>query len=181
MTTTVRAREPAPPLYEADFVRWTEEQGAALREAARSAINLPLDWENLAEEIESLGRQQRGELHNRLATICEHLLKLETSPARDPRPHWRVTIRRSRTQARRLLKQNPSLEAVLDEIVGEAQSDAREMAIAALEEHGEATPALLEKLHGTSYSAEQLLGDWLPDDPPTRTEPVSRSRRAGRR
>lgn len=46
----------AARLYEEDFVRWTEQQAAALRAAARAAINLPLDWENLAEGIDSLGR-----------------------------------------------------------------------------------------------------------------------------
>ena len=48
-------------LYDQDFVRWTEEQAAALRRAksllpaATGGSNLLLDWENLAEEIESLG------------------------------------------------------------------------------------------------------------------------------
>ena len=48
----------AARLYEEDFVRWTEEQSRALREAALSPTNTPLDWENLAEEIESLGRSK---------------------------------------------------------------------------------------------------------------------------
>ena len=43
-------------LYEEDFVAWTEQQAEALRSAARGSTNQPLDWENLAEEIESLGR-----------------------------------------------------------------------------------------------------------------------------
>jgi len=44
-------------LYDRDFVLWSKEQAAALRRA--KASNLPLDWENLAEEIESLGKSQR--------------------------------------------------------------------------------------------------------------------------
>ena len=60
-------------LYDEDFVRWSEEQSRALREAARSGVNLPLDWENLAEEVESLGRSQRRELRSRIAVILEHL------------------------------------------------------------------------------------------------------------
>jgi predicted YcjX-like family ATPase len=62
-------------LYDEDFVRWTEEQAAALRQAKRS--NLPLDWENLAEEIESLGRSDRRELRLQITRILRHLLKLE--------------------------------------------------------------------------------------------------------
>ncbi len=63
-------------LYEKDFVRWTEQQAAALREAAALGTNLPLDWENLAEEIDSLGRSLRHELRSRILVIIEHLLKL---------------------------------------------------------------------------------------------------------
>jgi hypothetical protein len=57
-------------LYDQDFVRWTEEQAAALRRAkslppaAPRGSNLLLDWENLAEEIESLGKSDRRELRS---------------------------------------------------------------------------------------------------------------------
>ena len=40
-------------LYDRDFFLWTQEQATALRAVKDS--NLPLDWDNLAEEIESLG------------------------------------------------------------------------------------------------------------------------------
>ena len=59
--------ESAAPLYEEDFVRWTEQQSRALREAARLGTNLLLDWENLAEEVDSLGRSVRHELRSRIA------------------------------------------------------------------------------------------------------------------
>jgi hypothetical protein len=67
------------PLYEQDFFRWTEQQTEALRAAAATRINPPLDWENLAEEIESLGRSQRRELGSRILVIVEYLMKLIAS------------------------------------------------------------------------------------------------------
>jgi uncharacterized protein DUF29 len=73
-------------VYEQDFVRWAETQAETLRRAAEDGSNLPLDWYNLAEEIESLGRSQRRELRSRLATIIEHLLKLQFSSAVEPLP-----------------------------------------------------------------------------------------------
>jgi Domain of unknown function DUF29 len=79
-------------LYEEDFVRWAEAQAAGLRRAAETNSNLPLDWMNLAEEVESLGRSQRRELRGRLANIIEHLLKLEYSPRTEPRIGWLETI-----------------------------------------------------------------------------------------
>jgi hypothetical protein len=41
-------------------VIWSEEQARALRTAARSGTNLPVDWENVAEEIEALGKVRRS-------------------------------------------------------------------------------------------------------------------------
>jgi Domain of unknown function DUF29 len=83
-------------LYDEDFVRWTEEQAAALRQAKGS--NLPLDWENLADEIESLGRSDRRELRSQITRFLRHLLKLESSPAAEPRAGWRSTIREARSE-----------------------------------------------------------------------------------
>ena len=44
--------------FEADYARWCAEQGALLREGRLS----DLDRDNLAEEIESLGRSDRREI-----------------------------------------------------------------------------------------------------------------------
>jgi hypothetical protein len=88
-------------LYGGDFVLWTEDQAAALRRAKGS--NLPLDWENLAEEIESLGKSQRAELNSQIRRILRHLIKLETPPAANPRAGWRPTIRDARAEIAELL------------------------------------------------------------------------------
>jgi glycosyltransferase involved in cell wall biosynthesis len=44
-------------LYEADIAAWAEQQADALRRRAANEI----DWENVAEEIESLARSDRRE------------------------------------------------------------------------------------------------------------------------
>jgi hypothetical protein len=105
----VTVSDSATRLYDRDFVRWTEQQSSALREASRFPTNLPLDWGNLAEEIESLGRSQRRELRSRLTAILEHLLKLEHSPAPDPRHGWMDTVERERSEIELLLEDSPSL------------------------------------------------------------------------
>jgi hypothetical protein len=70
----------AGALYEQDFFLWTKEQAAALRLAKNS--NLPLDWENLAEEIER--KSDRRELRSQIRRILRHLLKLEATPSVEP-------------------------------------------------------------------------------------------------
>jgi hypothetical protein len=48
--------------YDTDLVLWAEGQASALRDAARAGVNLPIDWLNVAEEIEALGKSQAREL-----------------------------------------------------------------------------------------------------------------------
>jgi hypothetical protein len=153
-------------LYEKDFVRWTEQQAAALREAAGSATNLPLDWENLAEEIDSLGRSLRHELRSRIVVIIEHLLKLECSPATEPRRGWMETIGRERLEIELLLEENPSLKGEIPALVPTEMGRAARYAIQALRRHGEAAPPVVAKLGTARYTEEQLLGDWFPGDAP---------------
>jgi Domain of unknown function DUF29 len=83
-------------LYEQDFFLWTKEQAAALRGAKNS--NLLLDWENLAEEIESLGKSDRRELTSQIRRILRHLIRLEASGAVQPRAGWRAAIIDARSE-----------------------------------------------------------------------------------
>jgi hypothetical protein len=54
--------------YESDLYEWTKEQADAQRRRASNA----LDWDNLAEEIESLGTSQRSEIRSRLKALLVH-------------------------------------------------------------------------------------------------------------
>src|SRR6185436_17634681 len=98
-----------PTLYDEDFVAWTEQQAEAIRAAARAGANLPLDWENLAEEIESLGKSDRRSLHSQIYRIVRHLAKLQFSPATDPRLGWRESVGDGRLEAELVLNDSPSL------------------------------------------------------------------------
>jgi hypothetical protein len=148
--------------YRSDFVLWSKEQAAALRAAARGGSNQNLDWENLAEEIESLGISQRSALKSQIGRIIEHLLKLENSPAVDPRRGWIGSIRDARNEIDRILEDSPSLRS---EIVAAIQAEARR-ALRKVEadphDYGECEPATLARIRATTYSEEEVLGDWLP-------------------
>ena len=88
-------------LYDRDFLLWTKDQAAALRRA--KGANLPLDWENLAEEIESLGISQRTALRSQLRRILRHLFKLEASPRAEPRRGWKESVRGARAEIEDIL------------------------------------------------------------------------------
>jgi hypothetical protein len=153
-------------LYEEDFVRWTEVQVATLRKAACLGINLPLDWENLAEEIDSLGRSQRRELRSRIATIIEHLLKLQCSPAADPRPNWIETIARERASIEDLLDDSPSLKNEIAGIIVRETPRTTKRVVRSLRYYGETSPNTMALIENANFSEDQVLDDWFPGDDP---------------
>ena len=106
-------------LYEEDFHAWTMQQATLLREGRLSQA----DIENIAEEIESMGRSERRELVNRLAVLLTHLLKWRQQPSFRGNS-WRLTIKEQRRATRRHLRDNPSLKSWLDEAMADAYEDA---------------------------------------------------------
>jgi len=151
-------------LYEEDFVRWTEEQAAALRDAAGAATNLLLDWENLAEEIDSLGRSQSRELGSRIAVIIEHLIKLETSSATGPRAGWIDTIGRERRDIEALLEDSPSLKAKVGATIARETPGTVRLVVRSLRNYGETDTETIAKAERATYTEKQVLGDWFPGD-----------------
>ena len=110
-------------LYEHDFYGWANEQAALLRAGKLSAA----DIENIAEELESMGRSERNQLTNRLAVLLAHLLKWQFQPGLQGNS-WRLTIREQRQRAVRVLGDNPGLKSQLGKILADAYSDALLMA-----------------------------------------------------
>jgi ribosomal protein L29 len=116
--------EPVENLYELDYYTWALEQAQALRARRTEA----LDWENLAEEVEGLGRSEARELESRLEALLVYLLKWRYQPKRRSRS-WRMTIREQRQRVARVLSQNPGLKPMLGESVVAAYAVARLVAI----------------------------------------------------
>src|SRR6188768_1432632 len=90
--------------YDEDFFAWAEEQARLLRAGELSQ----LDTDNLAEEMEDMGRSIRRELRNRLAVLTMHLLKWRYQPGHRS-PSWSATIREQRQQIAEMLDESPRL------------------------------------------------------------------------
>lgn len=112
------------PGYETDFYGWTLEQAKFLQEQKWNCLDIP----NLIEEIESLGRQERRELKNRLGILLGHLLKWEFQPQNRSRS-WLATIREQRFQVLQLLAESPSLQPKLPEAMETAYQSALNLAV----------------------------------------------------
>jgi hypothetical protein len=102
----------APTLYDADFYAWANTQAALLRAGKLDAA----DIENIAEEIESMGRSEKRELVSRLTVLLLHLLKWQYQPDRRGNS-WRRSVANARDQLADHIVDNPSLKARLPEAV----------------------------------------------------------------
>jgi hypothetical protein len=139
--------------YETDFYAWALDQAARIR-----ALAVPgLDVENVAEEIESLGRRDKRELYNRSRVLLLHLLKWRFQPERRG-VSWLSTIKEQRLQLDGVLGESPSLRRTLPEVVAKSYQQAA--AQAALETTLPTTifPA------SCPWTPEQIIDeDWMPD------------------
>ncbi len=98
--------------YEQDFYDWTQEQAKLLRTGQLQLI----DIQNLATEIEDMGRIEKRELESRLEVLLVHLLKWHFQPSLCSRS-WQLTIKEQRLRLQRHLKQNPSLKSLIPDLL----------------------------------------------------------------
>lgn len=115
-------------LYDNDFNLWIETTLKQIRERNFNSV----DWENVLEELESLGKQQKRELSNRLRLLLEHFLKLsywEVEKSYNARG-WHGTIVEQRKQIIQLIEDNPSLKPYLHKVYESCYTDARDITIA---------------------------------------------------
>jgi hypothetical protein len=123
MVDTAPRSAKAKSHYDRDFYAWTQEQSRLLRERARPDGNDGLDYENLAEEIESLGREIKREISSRITVLLELLLRWRHQPELRERA-WLSTILHQRQSVADLLDECPSLVAFAREAVMENYADA---------------------------------------------------------
>ncbi len=145
---------PSEQLYEQDFWLWTQ----SMVEVLKSGNLSQLDLENLAEEVESLGRSDRRELQSRLTVLLMHLLKWQFQS--DMRSGgWRGTLAEQRIRIVKLLKESPSLRSFFEASVDECYDDAK---VKASEETGLVMATFPIRC---PYAIENILSiEFLPSD-----------------
>jgi hypothetical protein len=141
--------------YEEDFALWSAEQAALIRARKFDRI----DIENVAEEIESLGRSDRHQIANRIEVLLIHLLKWERQAEHRSRS-WGATIRDQRTAISDLIEDSPSLRSYPASVLGKRYGRAREKA-------SEETTIYLHLFpESCPYTVEQVLDPtFLPGSP----------------
>ena len=110
----------SPTLYETDFNQWIEETAKTLK-----AGNFQdLDLENLIEEIQSMGSNDRREIKSRLIVLIMHLLKCQYQSKKQTRS-WIATINTQRNEIELVLEDSPSLRPYLTANIANCYQKAR--------------------------------------------------------
>ena len=79
-------------LYETDIVTWAERQVAELRRLAAAAPSNAVDWDNVIEEIECVGRSEWKGVNSQLRDVFVHVLKGVFDPGSLSFRAWGVEV-----------------------------------------------------------------------------------------
>ena len=152
------ATEPQPQStdrYEEDFYVWALEQARLLQGRQYGS----LDLDNLIEEIQGLADTKKSAVLSSARVVIEHLLKLQHSPAQDPRKVWAESVIEHRARIEDEL--TPRLRQTLADELPEVYARARRVAERKLRLYGE--DAAADGLPASCpYSLDQVIGDWWP-------------------
>lgn len=135
-----------PINYETDFYAWALHNAQLLREGKLSEI----DIEHIAEELETMGKNNQRELISRLKILLGHLLKWQYQPDYRGRS-WRGSIIEQRSEIEDLLEENPSLKSLLSSAINSAYPKA----VALASEETRLSKTTFPQI--CSYSQEQIL------------------------
>jgi Domain of unknown function DUF29 len=76
-------------LYDEDILLWSEQQAAVIRDLGRAhRVPNELDVENVAEEVETAGRNELAAVESNLRQLLLHLIKIFAEPGALPGRHW---------------------------------------------------------------------------------------------
>ena len=139
--------------YDEDFYAWTWEQARLLRAGEFSQI----DIENVAEELESMGRSDKREIDSRLEVLLTHLLRWRVQVGFRSRS-WSGTIREQRSRIEDLLAESPSLRSLVQQIRPSLYARARRVA-----SNETGLPMSMFPARYPFTAAEAMAEDFLPD------------------
>jgi len=110
--------------YESDFYAWAQQNAALLRSGQLSLI----DVDQIAEELEDMGKSERRALGSHLRVLLTHLLKWRYQPSHRG-VSWRLSVRNARLDIATIIKDSPSLKPQVDALLNDEYPGARSLAL----------------------------------------------------
>ncbi|MEL6441369.1 MAG: DUF29 domain-containing protein [Cyanobacteria bacterium J06621_8] len=99
-------------LHDTDFNLWIEE----IKRAIQNRDFEHMDWDNLLDEIDDMGKSEKRSLDSYMQRLIEHILKLKYWDEERSRCSngWKQEVTNFRNRIKRILRKNPSLKNYLD-------------------------------------------------------------------
>ena len=140
-----------PVPYQRDYYGWIQHNVHAIREGRFKEV----DWPNVAEELEDMGKSERRAVRSQLARLVAHLLKWSYEPEarRLSENSWRATIEDARDSMRELVKESPSFQPQLPDFLSSAYRSALAQVVAETNLPKKTFPA------ACPWTLEQVLDD----------------------
>ena len=99
-------------LWLTDTYTWSLQQADLLRRLRAGERPKDLDWDNIIEEIESVGRSHKDQVESLVVQSALHLMKIHAWPDSTALRKWRADARDFLIQAQRIYR--PSMARDLD-------------------------------------------------------------------
>lgn len=122
------AETPSRQLYDRGFLAWTQEQAEALRRRDVDGI----DWDNVIEEVETLGRSEEQAWTSYRTNVVPHLLRIEHYRSPESLHHGHGEVVDWRVEMCNKLEENPRMRHELPVFLGKAWKRGREKAVIAM-------------------------------------------------
>ena len=142
--------------YDDDIVLWSEQQAEIIRRLSATRRDLPneLDVENVAEEIESVGRSETAAVESSLRLLLLHVIKIASASEAEVAAHWYDEAENFGAEA--FTRFAPSMAQRID--LDKLWRLAVRQATASLGRHGQPLPDLPTSC---PYSIEELVRESL--------------------
>jgi hypothetical protein len=117
-------------LYDTDILIWSEHQADLLRRLAKGdRLNDAIDWENVIDEVQTVGRSELNGCESLLRQALVHLLRLHLTPKSRAASHWRGEVDTFLADARHRfspsMRQRIELAALYAEALSRLRVEAR--------------------------------------------------------
>ena len=168
-TTSLPRGLPKPPaaeLYHSDVYTWSVEQADALRRRDFAAV----DWDNVIEEIESVGRTEERTWTSHCSQSINHLLCIEHYREATDKAlrSWSREVRQFRGEMSDAIIENPGLQGKYQTMFANAWRSGRRKACERLAEYDQSNNPQTDE--GTALRRRKFT---LPEDCPYRLEDVT--------
>jgi hypothetical protein len=150
-------------LYDEDIYAWAQQQADVLRRLAETRRDLPneLDLENVAEEIEDVGKSELSRVESFIQLILVHLLKAASAPQARSARKWSLEVGLFHAQLLKNLSRSMRARIDVDEIwrlaLIEAEADLVGEGDELISDPPRTSPIALDELTGKSLDFEAMV------------------------